>query len=411
MMPHHASQDDGPRLDVSNRLKTLLHYRKFAAPVPRLLILESRYWLDGACMNAARRLGWEFETVPVVTEGVLPKDSVARLLEALTTFKPDFIFTVNLSGMDVDGMFARLFEDLRIPYVTWFVDDPRTIIMGRTAYASPYAVALTWDAAYVDYLKHCGFPVVHHMPLAADTVIFDAEPNDVHGLPPTFVGSSMTGYAEQEWTWFDDRPDLRTAMLEAFDLGRVTRQNFGEGIAAILGEGRASRLDAEARRHVELVLFIEGTRRLRHEWISSLAPEGIHVRGDPGWLQVLPSAGGPVDYARDLPDFYRRCQVNLNITSIQMPTTVNQRVFDCPAAGGFLLTDRQASLGNLFDLDSEVVSYDSFDECRDLLRFYRTRPEFRKAVAAHARRRILAEHTYVHRLEQMVRIMKNSFAA
>jgi spore maturation protein CgeB len=57
------------------------------------------------------------------------------------------------------------------------------------------------------------------------------------------------------------------------------------------------------------------------------------------------NCGGPVDYADELPAFYREYPHQLE--RHQHPNAgrrANQRVFDCPAAGGFLLTDDQADL-------------------------------------------------------------------
>ena len=307
--------------------------------------------------------------------------------------------------MDVDGLFARLFEDLHIPYVTWFVDDPRTMLMGRTCYATDYSVALTWDQAYVAYLRNCRFPEVHVVPLAVDATVFNAEPADHWPIPPTFVGNSMADFSQREQGWLDQHPGLRDAVASAFAEGRVTRENFGTGIEAILDPETAAKLDAEAARHAEMVFFIEGTRRLRHKLAETLTPFGLELRGDPAWQRSFPAAKGPLNYLEELPGFYRSCAVNLNVTSIQMPHTVNQRVFDCPAAGGFLLTDAQPDLDELFDVETEVVRYRSFGECTSLLQEYLARPEARRSVTLRARARILGEHTYAHRLEQIGSIL------
>ncbi|MDQ1257638.1 MAG: spore maturation protein CgeB, partial [Candidatus Hydrogenedentes bacterium] len=133
----------------------MLTYGKLAGETPRMLVLESQYWLDAACMNAARALGWEWTSAPVLMVGYLPRADMERLLRTLVEFRPDFVLNINLSGMDVGGLFAQLLGDLGIPLVTWFVDDPRTILMGRTAYATPFSLALTWDAAYTEYLQAC----------------------------------------------------------------------------------------------------------------------------------------------------------------------------------------------------------------------------------------------------------------
>lgn len=398
-----------PRLQVSERLRELVSYDKFAGGVPRMLVLESQYWLDIACINAARRMGWELERIPVALEGVMPRENVARLLHALGEFKPDFILSVNLSGMDVDGLFARLFEDLRIPYVTWFVDDPRTIIGGITAFASGYSMALSWDEGYLEYLSGAGFPSVHHVPLAVDDTVFHAEPSDSWDLPPSFVGNSNIAFAEREWAYFAEKKGLMEALREAFDAGRVNRATFIQGLDQMLPADVVARVDADEKRHAELLCFVEGTRRLRYELACTLVPEGLVLRGDDDWKRHFPEAGGGVNYMRELPDYYRRCAVNVNITSLQMPTTVNQRVFDCPAAGGFLLTDAQSGLRKLFDVENEAACYSSFEECRELFRHYRTHPAARTEIACRARRRILGEHTYAHRLEKIAALVKERF--
>ena len=394
------------RLEVSARLRTLMRYPKFAK-TPRLLLLQSHYWLDSACRRAALQLGWEVEMAPVLMEGAMPRDMIAGLLERITVFQPDFVLTVNLGGMDMLGLFAGLFEDLELPYVTWFVDDPRTIIMDRDWYASPFAVALTWEEAYSGYLRGVGFPEVHVLPLAADTAVFNgATPSESPAIPCSFVGSSMAGYARREWAWLHERPLLQRALEDAFDQERVTRERFGTGMDTILGARFWGTRTAEERRHLELVCFIEGTRRLRVDLVQALNAQRLVVRGDDGWNGLATRCGPPVDYEQDLPGWYRDTAVNLNTTSLQMASAVNQRVFDCPAAGGFLLTDAQSSLEELFEPE-ELATYPTWEACQELTHYYGRRPAARKAMVEAAQRRILAHHTYGHRLQTLLSVLKS----
>ncbi|MBI2431368.1 MAG: glycosyltransferase [Candidatus Hydrogenedentes bacterium] len=405
------SESAGPlRLRVSPWLRELMRYDKFARATPHLLVLQGGYWLESACLRAARHLGWKTALAPVVMEGTMPREMIAAFLERLTTFRPDFVLAVNLGGMDERGLFAGLFADLEIPYVTWFVDDPRTILMDRTCYVSPFAVACTWERAYQSYLEAAGFACTFFLPLAADIHLFQGAFDPAAFQPPSFVGSSMAGYAAREWPWLDARPRLANALREAFAAGRVGRESFGQGMQAIIGEKVWAACDAEERRHLELVCFIEGTRRLREALVRALAPEDLVVRGDNGWQDITPLAGPPVDYDRELPAWFRACTVNLNTTSLQMATAVNQRVFDCPAAGGFLLTDAQEDLGELFGPE-EVETYASLEECREKIRYYRDHPAARGKVVAAAQTRILQEHTYEHRLQHLVSSLTLRFRA
>lgn len=400
---------NAPRLNISPFLAEHMAYAKFARRPVRVLILESHYWIDQACASAAERLGWQVARARVTMQGHMSKELLQGFFQTLVEVRPDFILSINLSGMDVDGMLARFFADLKVPHATWFVDDPRTILMGRTDFASDHAVALTWEGTYIDYLSQCGFAAVKTLPLALDENVFLIPSNGEPCHPPAFVAHSMVDYAEREWEAVRARPALLAAVNQAFAEGRVNRACFGAGVESVLG-AVASQFDAEDLRRAELVFFIEGTRRLRRDLVETLATEGLMVRGDEAWQAIAPQQWGPgLSYTGELAPFYRDCVVNLNSTSIQMATAVNQRVFDCPGAGGFLLTDNQASLADLFDVESEVAMYNTLEEARMQLQWFAERPEARKEIAARARKRILGEHTYRHRLEEIVKVLKEMY--
>lgn len=400
---------EAPRLTISPYLREHMGYRKFSRGPVRVLILESHYWVDQACASAASRLGWRVAKARVAMQGVMSRELIQGFFEALVDLRPDFVLSVNLSGMDTEGLLARFLADLELPHVTWFVDDPRTILMGRTTYGSDYAVALTWEPAYADYLARCGFGAAHVLPLALDDALFSHPPADAPNGAPAFVGNSMRDYSAREYAALAQNPALAARVGRALDQGRVTRAGFARGVEAILGEDAAG-LDAEALRRAELVFFIEGTRRLRHALVETLAPEGLVARGDEGWREVTAQWGPGIAYGPELAAFYRECPVNLNTTSIQMASAVNQRVFDCPGAGGFLLTDDQASLAELFDVAREVATYRTLDESREQLQWFMAHPASRREIVEGARRRILGEHTYGHRLEAMEGMLRERYA-
>ena len=399
-----------PRLEIPPGIRDAMAYDKFVGDAPRLFVLESRYWLDVACVRAAQTMGWPVVTASVPQEGHVARAAVGDLIRALIEFRPDFVLSINLGGMDVDGLLAGLFEELRVPFVTWFVDDPRTIVMGRSVYASPWAVALTWESAYVDYLRGVGFEAVHHLPLAVDPALFDNPPAQEWNDAFAFVGNSMAPAVESEWDWVRQFPDLTRGLEWAIETGRVTRERFAQGLEAVLPGTLLAGMDADQQRHAEILLFVACTQLLRGQTVAALDPEGLVVRGDEAWAMWSSRALGPVNYERELAAYYRDCAVNLNTTSIQMAKAVNQRVFDCPAAGGFLLTDAQEDLAQLFDEEQELAVYHDLDECVERYRWFSQRPAARKAIVERARKRILGEHTYAHRLTWMAETLRERFA-
>lgn len=92
-----------------------------------------------------------------------------------------------------------------------------------------------------------------------------------------------------------------------------------------------------------------------------------------------------------------------------MKGAVNQRVFDVPACDGFVLTDNQPQLAHLFEPGKEVLTYDEPGEIPERLASLLGNAAQRTKISAAARRRIVAEHTYEHRVTELCRVMRSTF--
>lgn len=108
-------------------------------------------------------------------------------------------------------------------------------------------------------------------------------------------------------------------------------------------------------------------------------------------------------------------RINLNLHSSSSHNgvdpacdAINPRVFEIAAAGGFQLCDPCVGLDRLFDFDTELPVYRDLRELRDRIDYYLAHPAERDTMAAAARKRVLAEHTYDRRAEEM---LEHIFAA
>lgn len=400
---------DAPRLQITEGMRRFLDYRKFSGPT-RMLVLDTGYFFDQSWLRAARSLGWKTATVPSVITGGLTREDIAALFQTIGEFRPDFILTSNYAGMDPGGLFARFFDDAKLPYVSWFTDTPRMILFRRTMYVSEFAVAATWEKAYTSHLRERGFQHVHYMPLATDPGVFNGEPVHTFARDLAFVGTSMLVELGEALEKHQDLPHVTAAVDAALNAGRATRDAYTAGMEAIIDPAIYQALDESQQRNVELLLNYEATSHQRIELARYLAPLGLEVRGDASWSRVVERHGPSVHYFDELPAFYRETAININQTSLQMRDAVNQRVFDCPAAGGFLITDDQPDLHEQFDVANEVVTYRDLPELADKIRYYRSRPDERAAIVRRARKRILENHTHAHRLLGLEAYLKDHFA-
>jgi hypothetical protein len=83
----------------------------------------------------------------------------------------------------------------------------------------------------------------------------------------------------------------------------------------------------------------------------------------------------------------------------------NMRLFEATGVGTLLLTDAKVNLPNMFTPGKEVVVYHTPQECVELARYFLDHEDERRAIAEAGQRRTLAEHTYCHRMEELVDVL------
>ncbi|MEF3698349.1 CgeB family protein [Desulfolutivibrio sp.] len=416
--------------EVANRLRARacfrqqVSYPKFAAARPRVLLVQSDYFLVAEIAAALHRLEIPTAFLPLPDLARGQTAFIEALLAAVTAFRPDFLLTVNHLGMDREGRLMDLLSELKLPLASWFVDNPHLILHDFPRQTSPWCTVFTWDQDTVASLTAMGFSNPVFLPLATDPDHFrrpcptDRPPEPGWSTDVSFVGSSMVRQVREPLARLSDSPEL---IGDINDLAVHFAQEGHRSVAHFLAEARPDLLaafqslpDVRRRLDFELLLTWEATRQYRTRCVTAILPFTPNIVGDRGWKETLPRDPSwrllpPVDYYRDLPRFYPWSQVNLNCTSMQMKGAINQRVFDIPACGGFVLTDRREQLQLAF-FPNETACYDDPSEITTLVRHYLSNPSERRGISAKARKHILAKHTYRHRLETLLDVMRRIYS-
>jgi len=84
----------------------------------------------------------------------------------------------------------------------------------------------------------------------------------------------------------------------------------------------------------------------------------------------------------------------------------NMRLYEATGVGSLLITDRKDNLGEIFEVGKEVVAYSSQEEAAELVRYYLDHPEEAATIARAGQARTLREHTYRHRMEELIPILQ-----
>jgi len=386
---------------------------------PRLLLLTSAYFLLGELKAACQRLDVAHLLLDFASRSVDRDLFIKTIRETAASFKPDAIVTVNHLGVDHEGVLYALAGELKLPLVSWFVDNPEFILPLYPAPDPQNTLILTWDADSLDAVRGYGFTNVFWLPLGADPERFrpGREGRPEWRSRVSFVGNSMVAKTVSRL----NAAAPGEALLAAFvDLARAFGRSGERSVAAFLTAARPDLLpEFDALPLLRRVAFAtalvwHSTLEYRLGCVAKTLPFGPLIAGDPGWSRLFPEGGGfrlhkELSYYDDLPGFYPASEVNFNCTSLQMKGAVNQRVFDVPAAGAFLLTDHRRQIERLFEPDAEIALYRDPEEIGPLLERFLADAGARERIAAAGRARVLSEHTYAHRLSALMATIGQSF--
>lgn len=162
-------------------------------------------------------------------------------------------------------------------------------------------------------------------------------------------------------------------------------------------------LDGGARWRAALA-FVGSRNPVREQVIRAVADLGITAWG-PGWPR------GPV-YGDDFVRALSGASVGLNVHQYfgeardpgRYGTGANMRVFELAAVGTPQLCDAKGDIARHFAPDREIVLYRSAAELRDRAKMLLADERLRRSLAAAARERAAREHTWRHRMEELLRL-------
>ncbi|HEY0077436.1 MAG TPA: glycosyltransferase [Pyrinomonadaceae bacterium] len=105
----------------------------------------------------------------------------------------------------------------------------------------------------------------------------------------------------------------------------------------------------------------------------------------------------------------RLSRLSLN-THIDISSThaSNMRLYEATGVGSCLVTDWKENLPELFEPDSEVVTYRSVEECVERVEYLLAHEEERAAIARAGQARTLRDHTFDCRAEQLDELIRRA---
>ncbi len=111
---------------------------------------------------------------------------------------------------------------------------------------------------------------------------------------------------------------------------------------------------------------------------------------------------GSVDYYNEMPKVFRKSRINLNISLRSIKSGIPLRAFDVMGSEGFLISNYQADFMDYFVPGEDFVYYENREDLLDKIDYYLDHEEERRIIAKNGHDKIAAEHTYRHRVREML---------
>lgn len=154
------------------------------------------------------------------------------------------------------------------------------------------------------------------------------------------------------------------------------------------------------------VIFV-GSKGYHHEW--PYRPQLIQWLQDTYGDRFKHYGGDGLGVMRgsELNRLYGRTKVVIGDTlcpGFNYPHYFSDRLFETIGRGGFLIFPKIKGLENYFDLENELITYNygDFDDLKSKIDYYIENNHERKTIRERAFERVLREHTYTHRWEEIL---------
>ena len=328
------------------------------------------------CASALRALGHDVTTFDSdvfapgmkFAEGFDFKESQKSFRCEMTTFlakgiylrarewRPDLVVALAQAPLIPDLL--RQLTAMDIPTAFWFVEDHKTLTYWRDMAADYSYFFGIQRGNFVQELSRLGLKNYGYLPMAAAPDIhrplnLTAEERTELGSPLSFVGAGYPN-RQQFFCGLVDYP----FKIWGSDWDFVPPQLVG------LIQRQSARIDTET------CVKIFNASSINLNLHSSTSADGVDPEGD----------------------------------------FVNPRTFELAACQAFQLVDRRLLLPDLFE-DGELATFGDMDEAREKIDHYLRNDSERHALAGKGRARVLAEHTYELRMEELLTLMLAAFPA
>ncbi|MFD0678909.1 MULTISPECIES: CgeB family protein [unclassified Paenibacillus] len=277
-------------------------------------------------------------------------------VSAAKQLRPDYVLVLEGLNLPVEQIDLIRAEGIRT--AIWFTDDPYYTDM-TVNLASHYDYVYTLELECVSLYQKNGCSQVHYLPFGANLSLFRPKLIPIHYRKDvSFIGSAY-------WN--------RVSIFDQIAPYLATKNTYISGI----WWDRLSHYNMLTP-HIDLNKWM-GAEETASYYNGTKIVINLHRATDDATFNYNSRLVGAV--------------------------SPNPRTFEIAACGTLQLTDVRSDLARFYTPGVDIVTYSSAEELKHKIEHYLRHEDERREIALNALKRTMEEHTYAHRVAQMLRIV------
>lgn len=319
------------------------------------------------------------------------------------------------------GTVSEACRENNVKYISWVFDSPVWNLYDRYAHNSCNYI-FVFDKKQYLRLQKKGFLHLFYIPLAANVsrasgLCITEEEEKKYGCDISFVGRL---YRDNEYN--RDSSQLPDMIREYFNHLIISNSLKWDKENSPIGsierrwyQGLQEWIKLPLEEEEDRIYFMEVCylcRKLaeieRVCILNALAlSEEVHLYTfeDPKDLEGV-IVHPRVEYATECPKIFHLSKINLNITLRSIESGIPQRVFDIMSVGGFVLSNYQEEMEELFVPDKEIVFFHNMEELIYKVKYYLCHEEERVKIAMNGYQKVKKYYSYPVTLKKMLKMIE-----
>lgn len=387
----------------------------------KILMMEWKSFGNEDIIAAFKELGHFVKTIPFSKEELYHDEKIENdIVTSIREFSPDFVFSFNYFPI-----ISLACKKADTKYVSWVYDNPYVLLYSYTVIHPGNYIFIFDKELYIEF-HQSGIKTIYYLPLAANT----------HRLQSMNTSAALDVFKKSKWMNQTDIAFIGSLYTEKHQFyqrlegispytrgyleGIMTAQKhvYGynfiqemmipdvvEDMMKILPmEPDPTSVATKEYLYAQYVINRQITAMERTDLLTLIAAQyGLDLY-TPEETLTLPGCvnHGKVDYYDMAPYVFKTAKINLNITLRSIKSGIPLRAFDILGAGGFLLTNYQSDFTDCYIPGEDFVYYESKEDLLSKIDYYLKHEDERAAIAQNGFERTAANHTYKHRIEEMV---------